>query len=52
MVYLLGSIGWVIEALVTAAVIGFVARVRPSLVFEAGALSDSAPRSADHGSHR
>lgn len=32
-VYTLGPIGWVIEALVTAWVLGYVARVRPSLVF-------------------
>jgi len=36
-VYTLGPIGWLIEALVTAAVLGYVARVRPSLVF-GGAL--------------
>jgi cobalt/nickel transport system permease protein len=34
MVYVLGSIGWVIEALITALIVGFVARVRPGLVFE------------------
>jgi cobalt/nickel transport system permease protein len=38
-VYTLGPIGWVIEALVTAAVLGYVARVRPTLVF-AGALAE------------
>jgi len=37
-VYTLGPIGWLIEALVTAAILGYVARVRPSLVFE-GALA-------------
>ena len=37
-VYTLGPIGWLIEALVTAAVLGYVARVRASLVFE-GALA-------------
>jgi ABC-type Co2+ transport system permease subunit len=36
-VYTLGPIGWLIEALVTAATLGYVARVRPALVF-AGAL--------------
>ena len=40
-VYTLGPIGWLIEALVTAAVLGYVARVRPSLVF-GGALSGRA----------
>jgi cobalt/nickel transport system permease protein len=37
-VYILGPIGWVLEALVTAAILGYVARVRPQLVFS-GALS-------------
>ncbi len=37
-VYTLGPIGWLIEALVTAAILGYVARVRPSLIFE-GALA-------------
>jgi cobalt/nickel transport system permease protein len=37
-VYTLGPIGWVLEALVTAGVLGYVARVRPQLVF-GGALS-------------
>ena len=36
-VYSLGSIGWVIEALVTAWILGYIARVRPSLLWE-GAL--------------
>jgi cobalt/nickel transport system permease protein len=36
-VYGLGSIGWVIEALVTAWIVGFIARVRPGLLWE-GAL--------------
>lgn len=33
-VYTLGPVGWLIEALVTAAILGYVARVRPSLIFE------------------
>ena len=37
-VYTLGPIGWVLEALVTAAVLGYAARVRPQLVF-GGAMS-------------
>ena len=32
-VYTLGPIGWLIEALITAAVLSYVARVRPGLVF-------------------
>jgi cobalt/nickel transport system permease protein len=51
LVYLLGSIGWIIEALVSGAIIGFVARVRPSLVFEGGALSDSAAHAGNAGHH-
>lgn len=37
-VYTLGPIGWLLEALITAAVLGYVARVRPQLVF-GGALA-------------
>lgn len=32
-VFLLGPVGWVLEAFVTALVLGYVARVRPSLLF-------------------
>ncbi|MEN6430935.1 MAG: energy-coupling factor ABC transporter permease, partial [Coriobacteriales bacterium] len=38
-VYTLGPIGWVIEALITAWILGYVARVRPTLVF-AGVLAE------------
>jgi cobalt/nickel transport system permease protein len=37
-VYTLGPIGWLLEALVTAGVLGYAARVRPQLVFS-GALA-------------
>ncbi len=37
-VYTLGPLGWLLEALVSAAVLGYVARVRPQLVF-GGALA-------------
>jgi cobalt/nickel transport system permease protein len=37
-VYTLGPLGWLLEALVTASVLGYVARVRPQLVF-GGALA-------------
>lgn len=37
-VYVLGPPGWLLEALVTAAIIGYVARIRPRMVFE-GALA-------------
>ncbi|MDO8915570.1 MAG: energy-coupling factor ABC transporter permease [Coriobacteriia bacterium] len=39
-VYTLGPIGWLLEALIQAAILGYVARVRPGLVF-AGALAES-----------
>jgi cobalt/nickel transport system permease protein len=39
-VYTLGPIGWLIEALVTAGILGYVARVRPTLVFS-GALAET-----------
>ncbi len=42
-VYTLGPIGWLIEALVTAGIIGYVARIRPAMVFE-GALAEKARR--------
>ena len=38
-VYTLGPIGWTIEALVTAGIIGYVARVRPTMVYH-GALAE------------
>jgi cobalt/nickel transport system permease protein len=50
-VSLLGSLGWLIEALVTGAIIGFVARVRPSLIFEGGAVDLSMARDVGHRSH-
>ncbi len=42
-VYTLGPIGWTIEALVTAGIIGYVARVRPRMIFE-GALAEEMSR--------
>jgi len=41
-VYTLGPIGWLIEALITATIVGYVARVRPSLIWE-GALGEIEP---------
>jgi len=38
-VYVLGPFGWLLEALVTAGIIGYVAHVRPAMVFE-GALAE------------
>lgn len=49
-VFTLGPIGWVLEALVTAAIVGYVARVRPSLVFGDLIAEEYRPRYGDeHG---
>lgn len=50
-VYTLGPLGWLLEALVTAGILGYAARVRPQLVF-GGALA-AAPRAParDEGVH-
>ena len=40
-VYTLGSIGWILEALVSAWILGYIARVRPALLWE-GALNEEA----------
>ncbi len=51
-VYTLGPIGWLLEALITAGVLGYVARVRPSLVFEGGMSQTESPHYGDeHGGH-
>ncbi|MDY0087921.1 MAG: energy-coupling factor ABC transporter permease [Coriobacteriia bacterium] len=47
--YTLGPIGWLLEALIGAAVIGYVARVRPAMVFE-GALAEKDPHIPSHES--
>jgi cobalt/nickel transport system permease protein len=51
MVYGLGALGWLIEAFVTAGIVGFIARVRPSLVLHGVQLSDSRRRIGDEGVH-
>lgn len=51
-VYTLGPIGWLIEALVTAGILGYVSRVRPSLVFRPLADDLHHARYGDeHGRH-
>lgn len=51
-VYTLGPPGWLIEALVTAAILGYVGRVRPSLVFGDTAPDDQHRYVGDeHGRH-
>jgi cobalt/nickel transport system permease protein len=42
-VYVLGPFGWLLEALVTAGIIGYVAHIRPRMVFE-GALAEERQR--------
>ncbi len=42
-VYTLGPLGWLIEALVTAGIVGYVARVRPTLILS-GALAEKQRR--------
>ncbi len=42
-VYTLGPIGWILEALVTAGVLGYVSRVRPSLVLEGAIRARARP---------
>jgi cobalt/nickel transport system permease protein len=51
MVYVLGSVGWLIEALITAVIVGFVARVRPGLVFEGAAAAPVRGPVGDEGTH-
>jgi cobalt/nickel transport system permease protein len=51
MVYLLGSLGWVIEALITALIVGFVARVRPRLVFDGAVAEPARAPLGDEGAH-
>lgn len=50
-VYTLGSIGWLLEALITASVLGYVARVRPGLVFEGASRSRARHTVGDEGAH-
>ncbi len=49
-VYTLGPFGWLLEALVTAALIGYIARVRPSLLF-GGAEGRPRYPGDEHGRH-
>lgn len=51
-VYTLGPFGWLLEALITAAVLGYVSNVRPSLLFEGALAQHDHPRYGDeHGRH-
>jgi ABC-type Co2+ transport system permease subunit len=48
-VYTLGPIGWLIEALITAAVLSYVARVRPGLVFGSVTVESARRPPGDEG---
>lgn len=50
-VYTLGPIGWLIEALVTAGILGYIARVRPSLVLRGTAEEHRVRFGDEHGGH-
>lgn len=48
-VFTLGSIGWLLEALITAMIVGFIARVRPGLVFEGAPAQEARKPVGDEG---
>ncbi|MDY0339793.1 MAG: energy-coupling factor ABC transporter permease [Coriobacteriia bacterium] len=51
-VYTLGPIGWLLEALVTATILGYVGKVRPGLLFSgAGVQGRVAHVGDEHGGH-
>lgn len=51
-VYTLGPLGWLLEALVTAGILGYVARVRPALVWGEALAEEHRSRFGDeHGRH-
>jgi cobalt/nickel transport system permease protein len=50
-VYTLGPIGWVLEALVTAGVLGYAARVRPQLVLGGALAAATRGPAGDEGVH-
>jgi ABC-type Co2+ transport system permease subunit len=49
-VFLLGPIGWVLEAFVTALVLGYISQVRPSLLF-GGVRPERRPPGDETGGH-
>jgi ABC-type Co2+ transport system permease subunit len=49
MVFTLGPVGWLIEALVTASALGYVARVRPSLLWPGTRASPRPPAGDETG---
>jgi cobalt/nickel transport system permease protein len=50
-VYTLGPIGWVLESLVTAGILGYAARVRPQLVYGGALATPLRAPSGDEGVH-
>jgi len=50
-VYTLGPVGWLLEALISAWILGYIASVRPGLLWE-GALARHGLRVPDHGTGR
>ncbi|MBN1193418.1 MAG: energy-coupling factor ABC transporter permease [Coriobacteriia bacterium] len=50
-VYTLGPFGWLLEALVTAGILGYVARVRPSLVLSTERGAEHPHYGDEHGRH-
>jgi len=50
-VFTLGSIGWILEALITALIVRFVARVRPGLVFKGAQAEPQRAPLGDEGVH-
>lgn len=50
-VYTLGAAGWLLEALIIAAIVGFVARVRPGLIFEGALAQPARAPIGDEGLH-
>jgi len=51
LVFTLGSIGWILEGLVTGLIVSFVARVRPGLVFEGAPSQTARAPVGDEGTH-
>lgn len=51
-VYTLGPLGWILEGFITAAVLGYVARVRPGLLWGAGSPREELRPPGDEGTVR
>lgn len=51
LVYTLGPLGWLLEALISAWILGYVARVRPGLLWEGGFATMKRRMHGDEGTH-